>query len=127
MKPLLSVLIGGAVLALSACSQVPSSKPMLPYPFQALGTEPGWSVVLNANLEANVILDTGAIQFPAVFSLSEVVDNTVILSSTYQNQPLTLSIAPGTCNDTMSDTVYDYQTVLEVQGQSFQGCGRPAL
>lgn len=127
MKPLLSVFIGGAILALSACSQVPSSKPLLPYPFQALGNEPGWSIVLNANLEANVVLDTGAIQFPAVFNLDDVVDETVKLSSTYQNQPLNLSIAPGTCNDTMSDAVYDYQTVLEVQGQSFQGCGRPAL
>lgn len=126
MKPLLSVLVGGVILALGACSQTPDSKPLLPYPFQALGNEPGWSIVLNANLEANVILDTGATRFPAVFTLTEVADGTVVLSSSYQNQPLNLSIAPGSCNDTMSDTVYNYQAVLEVQGQRLQGCGRPA-
>ncbi len=127
MKALLSVVVGGAVLALSACSHSPSTKPLLPYPFQALGAEPGWSIVVNANLEANVVLDTGATQFPAVFNLTEVADGSMVLSSTYQNQPLTLSISPGNCSDTMSDTVYDYQTVLEVQGQRLQGCGRPAL
>ena len=74
-----------------------------------------------------MVLDTGATQFPAVFNLTEVADGSMVLSSTYQNQPLTLSISPGNCSDTMSDTVYDYQTVLEVQGQRLQGCGRPAL
>ena len=126
MNRLNYLVVAAMTLTLAACSHAPKNQD-LPYPFQALGNEPGWSVVLQNDLQADVILDTGSTRFTTTFSAVETTDQGLQLRSTYQNEPLNLHIRPGSCNDTMSDTHYEYSAILEVKGQSLQGCGRPAL
>lgn len=126
MNRLICLIIAAMAFTLTACGHAPENQ-TLPYPFQALGNEPGWSVVLQNDLHAEVILDTGSTRFATTFTVARATAQGLLLHSTYQNQPLSLSIRPGSCNDTMSDTHYEYRAVLEIQGQNLQGCGRPAL
>lgn len=122
MSRLKCFIISGCVLTLTACSHTPTSSEALPYPFQALGNEPGWSIVIQDNLHAEVILNTGDTRFSTVFKTKTAADQSIIFTST--NPALLLTIRKGNCNDTMSDTHYRYQAVLETENKRLQGCGR---
>lgn len=115
-------IMSGCVLTLTACSHVPALNDTLPYPFQALGNEPGWSIVIQKNLQAEVILNTGDTRFFTEFKKETTADNSIRFTST--NPALQLTIRKGDCNDTMSDTHYHYQAQLEADNTRFQGCGR---
>lgn len=129
----LSITVMATVLALSACttqSTTPSpstnttNKAMISLPFQALGNEPGWSVRIDASQQAEVLLDYGERTFTVALPTPEYSYAGTHYRSTYNQQPLALDILHATCSDTMSDTVYDYKAVLQVEGRVLRGCGR---
>lgn len=122
--PFLMMSAAAAVLALSACSTQTQTATAISLPFQALGNEPGWSVKIAPDQQAEVLLNYGERRFSITLPSPEYTYAGTHYRSTYNQQPLALDILHTTCSDTMSDTVYDYEAVLRIEGQELRGCGR---
>lgn len=90
--------------------------------FQALGTEPFWSVeVLPGQLRFSSPENIDGTTFAA----TRITDGTgVRYAGTLDGKPLSLLIEPGTCSDGMSDTVYVWKAALTIDGRTEQGCAR---
>lgn len=121
------ILTSISLLMLAACSTTPSSSLALTFPFQVLGNEPGWSVRLNYDLAADVVLDTGSTRFNTTFTPTHHSTTHWIAQAKQGDDQLVLRIRAGYCNDTMSDTVYAYQAELVINDKVLQGCGRAAF
>src|SRR5690554_3661048 len=117
--------LSSAALLLQACA-LPTTTETIPLPFQALGNEPGWSVVINPDHQATITLDYGEQQLDLLLPPAQVTYAGTHYRAEYQDQPFALDIIFNTCSDTMSDTSYPYETRLEILGKQYQGCGRPA-
>jgi uncharacterized membrane protein len=126
-----------AALALAGCDRGPPPekvttveiKPAPPSPapvpeqnFQALGTEPFWTVeVTPVRLRYSTQENQKGTEFPAKRSLE---GEAQVWSGTFEGSAFTLRIAPGTCSDGMSDTVYAYTAMVAFAGETRQGCAR---
>lgn len=104
-------------LALSACQ---TAGPV--QHFQALGTEPFWSLdVLDDQLRYSSpeVLDGKA--FPASVKRE---GQTYRFTGTLDGQAVLLTIEPGQCSDGMSDTSYPYKASFTWGSRTEQGCAR---
>jgi uncharacterized membrane protein len=127
-----------AALALAGCDRVPPSEqattvankpvPQSPAPevleqrMQALGTEPFWAVeVTPGRLRYSTPENQKGTEFPARRTTEGTAQ---IWIGTFEGTPFTLRIAPGTCSDGMSDTVYAYTSLVAFAGETRQGCAR---
>lgn len=125
MKTNYLTIAAAAVLMLSACTtQKHHTATAIHLPFQALGPEPGWSVKIDANQQAEVLLDFGDRVFTIDLPDPEYTYAGTHFRSTFNQQPLTLDIIYKTCSDTMSDIVYDYEAVFRIEDRILRGCGR---
>ncbi len=91
-------------------------------PFQALGTEPFWSIeVTSGQMKYS---DPENIAGTA-FAASEAREGQGMhYSGTLHGQPVSLLVQPGTCSDGMSDTVYPWRAALRIGDRTEQGCVR---
>jgi uncharacterized membrane protein len=126
-----------AALALAGCDRAPppekvttveikpaapSPAPVPEQPFQALGTEPFWSVFVEpGRLRYTTPENIKGTDFPAKRSVE---GNAQVWTGTFEGSKFTLRIAPGTCSDGMSDTVYAYTALVAFAGETRQGCAR---
>lgn len=100
----------------------PSSAPIPELPMQALGTEPFWAVeVTPGRLSYSTPENQKGTEFP---SRRAVEGEAQVWTGTFEGSQFTLRIAPGTCSDGMSDTVYDYTSMVAFAGETRQGCAR---
>ena len=90
--------------------------------FQALGTEPFWSIeVLPGKLRYSSPEQPDGITFPATASG---------LGSGYRyvgvmaKAKVVLTITPGKCSDGMSDRTYAYTAALSIGDRAMHGCAR---
>lgn len=90
--------------------------------FQALGTEPFWSVKLGAGT-ATYTTPEDQKGSPAQHAFSFGKD-TLRYEWKLDARTLVLIIAKGTCSDGMSDTVYEWKAALTIDGKTEQGCAR---
>ncbi len=90
--------------------------------FQALGTEPFWSLdVMPGKLRYSSPENLKG----TAFSSSETKDGAAVrYTGTLEGKAVTLTIEPGTCSDGMSDTVYPYKATFVWGDQTQQGCAR---
>ncbi len=125
-----------AALALAGCDRAPPEKVTtneikLPPPsaapipeqnMQALATEPFWAVeVTPGRLRYSTPENQKGTEFPARRTTEGAAQ---IWTGTFEGSPFTLRIAPGTCSDGMSDTVYAYTSLVAFAGETRQGCAR---
>ena len=90
--------------------------------FQALGTEPFWSVYVEPG---RLRYTTPENQEGTTFTASRAVDGEAqIWTGTFEGSAFTLKITPGTCGDGMSDTVYPYTALVTMQDRTLRGCAR---
>ena len=90
--------------------------------FQALGTEPFWSVeVLPGRLRYMSPEQLDGITFAATVTSF---GSGYRYAGTMAGAPATLTIAPGKCSDGMSETVYGYTAALTIGDQALHGCAR---
>ena len=90
--------------------------------FQALGTEPFWSVtVLPGKLRYATPDKPDGTDFAATYALAGAVHR---FTGTLQGKPAVLNIGPGTCSDGMSDTVYAFTASFAWDGRTERGCAR---
>ena len=89
--------------------------------FQALGTEPFWSIdVLSGQLRYS----SPEVE-PTTFASTEMkVGKGARYTGTMNGQAISLLIAPGKCSDGMSDTVYQWKAALTIAGKTEHGCAR---
>jgi uncharacterized membrane protein len=105
-----------------ATSSAPVATPAPEKRFQALGTEPFWSLdVMPGKLRYSSPENlTGT-----TISSSETKDGAAVrYTGTLEDKAVTLTIEPGTCNDGMSDTAYPYKATFVWGNQTQQGCAR---
>ncbi|MFM5949530.1 MAG: COG3650 family protein [Novosphingobium sp.] len=90
--------------------------------YQALGTEPFWSVeIMPGKLRYSTPDNPDGIAFPA----SETALGTgTRYSGMMDGKAFAVTIEPGPCSDGMSDTAYPYKAVLTIEGRAEQGCAR---
>lgn len=115
--------IAACLTLLSACT-TPQLSSNIAYPFQALGNEPGWSVLIDENQHAVVQLYYGEQQYQLQLPTPKITFAGTHYRSTLNEHDFNLDIVIKKCSDTMSDTVYEYETLLTVNGETFKGCGR---
>jgi uncharacterized membrane protein len=112
-------------------TEAPATQPAAPMPpptatpiqrYQALGTEPFWSVfVLPGRLRYTTPENIAGTHFPAKYAVE---GEAQIWTGTFEGSTFTLRIAPGTCSDGMSDTVFAYTAQVAFAGKTLQGCAR---
>ena len=114
--------------ALNVSPNIHPSPPLVPPPpgsarkFQALGTEPFWSIdVLGSKLLYTSPDVPQAVAIAASFAAT---GSQLRFSGTMMGKPVVLTIEPGTCSDGMSDTVYAYKSSFTWGKQTEQGCAR---
>lgn len=100
---------------------LPDPPPNIPQ-YQALGTEPFWSLTSSPGslrYSSPEALDGISFRVRTEFD-GEVTRYT----GTLQGKPVVLEIKPGTCSDGMSDTVYPYKAAFTWGERTEQGCAR---
>ena len=90
--------------------------------FQALGTEPFWSLEV---LPGKLIYTSPEVQpgIAVTYTLTGQ-GKQLRYSGTLQGKPMVLTIEPGECSDGMSDTVYPYKASFTWGDRTEQGCAR---
>lgn len=116
------------VAASDAPAATAAASPVLPDPppnipqYQALGTEPFWSLTSSpGSLRYSSPEALDGISFPVRTTFEGEVTR---YAGTLQDKPVVLVITPGTCSDGMSDTVYPYKAAFTWGGRTEQGCAR---
>lgn len=119
-----TAVLAAGVFSLSACTTNPSTSDSISLPFQSFGNEPGWSVKIDTQQRAEILLDYGDRTFSIDLPTPQKTYAGTHYRTTYQQQPFALDIIYKTCLDTMSDEVFDYEVLFRIEGKSYRGCGR---
>jgi uncharacterized membrane protein len=100
----------------------PSPAPVPEQAFQALGTEPFWAVFVEpGRLRYTTPENITGTHFPAKRTIE---GEAQVWTGTFEGGSFVLRIAPGTCSDGMSDTVFAYTAQVAFAGKTLQGCAR---
>lgn len=122
MAPFCTVL---AAMALGSCSSAPPPappSPSVPATLTALGTEPFWSARIDSGMLAYATPDAPEPQ-PVPVTRREG-EGKATFSATAEGKVLVLEIAPGSCSDGMSDTVYPMTAIRRLGEDVQRGCAR---
>lgn len=113
-----------AIFSLGACTTSAPDADSISFPFQGFGNEPGWSVKIDAQQRADVLLDYGDSTFSIDLPKPQKTYAGTHYRTTYNQQPFALDIVYKTCSDTMSDNVFDYEVLFRIESKTYHGCGR---
>jgi len=95
---------------------VPNPGPPAP-PYHAVGTEPFWSLLIDARDLTFTQPDAQPIRQPR----PQVIVG--FAGEIYQTQRINVNIVHGQCSDGMSDRTYPDKVQVTVDGRQFSGCG----
>ena len=102
-----------------ATSSAPAASPALRY--TAIGTEPGWALTVTPK----------TMQYEGEYGSVTIAEPTPPrfrpVAGRYAGTRLQLTIAPGPCNDGMSDRTYRDTVSLVADGKTVSGCGGGTL
>ncbi len=111
-----------AVVATAVETATVPGEPAFPAEFQALGTEPFWSVMIDGGA---LTYATPENQQGSQTTITRSEQSGVLtVSGTLEAKGLQLVVTPGQCSDGMSDTVYPYSAALSLGDERFAGCAR---
>jgi len=99
---------------LGAC--MPNPGPPAP-PYHAVGTEPFWSLLIDARDLTFTQPDAQPIRQPRPQAIVG------IAGEIYQTPRINVNIVHGNCSDGMSDRTYPDKVQVTVDGRRFNGCG----
>ena len=124
-EPLPSATVTGAAESVQApAPAVPPAPPVAgPERFQALGTEPFWSVEVLENGQlryATPERQEGALIAATLHRSGGV----LAFAGTLAGERFALAITPGTCSDGMSDNSYPFSATLTLGARRERGCAR---
>jgi len=95
---------------------VPNPGPPAP-PYRAVGTEPFWSLRIDARDLTFTQPDAQPIRQPRPQAIIG------IAGEIYQTPRINVNIVHGSCSDGMSDRTYPDKVQVTVDGRRFNGCG----
>lgn len=101
----------------------PSNKPAIPVTLRATGTEPFWGAMIDG-----AVLTYSTPEFPNGIRITVSradKPGSAVFTGALDGKPLTLTVAPGTCSDGMSDKVYSFTALREIGPDSARGCADP--
>ena len=102
-----------AAPALASCATMAPTTPA----YRALGTEPFWSLAIDARTMRFSTADGQSVTEPT----PRVIHG--FAGEIYQGKRISVNVVHGKCSDGMSDRVYPDSVQLGVDGTSFTGCG----
>jgi heat shock protein HslJ len=103
-----------AAAALTACLPAP---PPPAAPYRAVGTEPGWSLIIDDRELTFIHMDGTQVRQPR----PQVING--VAGEIYQTPRINVNVVHGQCNDGMSDRVFPDKVQVSVDGRQFNGCG----
>lgn len=101
-------------VALAGCLPAP---PPPPAPYRALGTEPGWTLLIDNRDVTFIHMDGSQVRQPRPRAING------IAGEIYQTPRINVNIVHATCSDGMSDRVYPDKVQVRVDNRQFAGCG----
>jgi heat shock protein HslJ len=108
----------GLAAALAACLPHP---PPAQAPYRAIGTEPGWSLLIDERQLTFIHMDGTQVRQPR----PQVING--VAGEIYQTPRINVNIVHAQCNDGMSDRIYRDKVQVRVDGRAFEGCGGEAV
>ena len=111
MRMLLPLALAGA---LAACLPAP---PPPAAPYRAVGTEPGWSLIIDDRELTFIHMDGTQVRQPR----PQVIVG--VAGEIYQTPRINVNIVHAQCNDGMSDRTFPDRVQVSVDGRRFDGCG----
>lgn len=112
-------------LSLSACSTLPAvDVETTPLPFKAFGNEPGWMISFQNSQQAEVLLDYGQRTLHLDLPPPQTTYVGTHYRGSYNDSPLSIDIIFKACNDTMSDDVFNYEVLFQIEDKNYRGCGK---
>ena len=100
--------------ALSACLAAP---PPPAAPYRALGTEPGWSLIIDERELTFINMEGQQVRQPR----PQVING--VAGEIYQTARINVNVVHAQCNDGMSDRIYSDKVQVTVDGRRYEGCG----
>lgn len=111
MRLFLPIALAGA---LAACLPAP---PPPAAPYRAVGTEPGWSLIIDDRELTFIHMDGTQVRQPR----PQVING--VAGEIYQTPRISVNIVHARCNDGMSDRTFPDTVQVSVDGRQFRGCG----
>ena len=102
-------------LALLAGCVTPPPPPAAPY--LAHGTQPSWSLIIDAQHVTYIRADQSMLRDPAPQPVI------TAAGSTYQSPRIRVTIVHAQCRDGVSQRIYPDRVRVDVDGRAFHGCG----
>ena len=112
MKPLLFLI---SVTMVSGCVSAPAPSPIAGY--HAIGTEPFWSLTIDAQELVFTQPEAQPIRQPRPKPIIG------FAGEIYQTPRIHVNIVHAQCSDGMSDRTYPDKVQVDVDGKRFNGCG----
>ena len=92
--------------------------------FRAVGNEPGWYLEVDHEGVMRILWSYGEQQATVPATKPTVRGSVTTFESSAGGHALRADIAPGPCNDGMSDQSYPLNVIVVVNGSTLRGCGR---
>lgn len=138
LPALLGCLLVAVALLPGACRTAPPAGPAAGDPspweaarargidFRATGNEPGWFLELDDGVQIVLVTDYGRRRYEMPAPEPEVDETArrVTFRAESRGNRLVLVLAPGPCEDTMSDETFDTTVTVTIDGETLHGCGR---
>ena len=110
-------------LVLSGCATAPSAPPLPPSPisddvYRAVGTEPFWSLTIDA---VNITFNEANTGQPVIQPKPRPIIG--FAGEIYQTPRINVNIVHTKCSDGMSDRTYPDKVQVRVDDRAFEGCG----
>lgn len=112
------------LLPVALCAAVTACLPAPPppaAPYRAVGTEPGWSLIIDDRELTFIHMDGTQVRQPR----PQVING--VAGEIYQTQRINVNVVHAQCNDGMSDRLYRDKVQVTVDGRRFEGCGGEAV
>jgi len=103
-------------VSLAGCMTAPTPAPALA-PYHAVGTEPFWSLLIDARNLTFTQREAAPITQPTPRVIVG------FAGEIYQTPRINVNIVHGSCSDGMSDRTYPDKVQVMVDGRQFHGCG----
>jgi uncharacterized membrane protein len=106
-----------ALLLIAVLAGCVTPTPAPPPPYRAIGTEPFWNLLINADDVTFTQPDAQPIRQPT----PKVIHG--FAGEIYQTPRINVNVVHARCSDGMSDRVYPDRVQVTVDGRRFDGCG----
>jgi uncharacterized membrane protein len=93
--------------------------------FRAVGNEPGWVLEIHDKTRLEFLYDYGQARIVVTSSVLTQDGRTSHFTGSGDGRQVGVTLVRETCNDTMSDELFETRVTVSLDDREFHGCGRP--